>query len=275
MDLEIVGRAGGGIGPGGVDFAGDCALVSKKNELKPWQKQEWCIPEVSGDFVAAMEDVLDLYEAPYDPRRPVVCFDETPRQLIDEVREAVPMQPGQPAREDTEYVRHGVAEVLLFCEPAAGRREAWVTERRTKIDFAHGMERLVQAYPEAEVIRGVLDNLNTHKPGSLHEAFPPEKAHAILEKLEFHHTPKHGSWLNMAEIEFSALSRQCLNRRTPDIQTLRKQVDAWETVRNNNQNVSTGNSLLSRLAQPWPDAIPHHQMDDLLVRRAQSNAGGG
>ncbi len=181
-----------------------------------------------------MEDVLDLYEAPYDALRPVVCFDETPRQLIGEVREPVPVQPGQPAREDTEYVRHGVAEVLLFCEPAAGRREAWVTQRRTKIDFAQGMERLVQAYPEAERIRVVLDNLNTHKPGSLYEAFPPEKANAILKKLEFHHTPKHGSWLNMAEIEFSALSRQCLDQRTPDIDTLKKQVEAWITVRNHN-----------------------------------------
>jgi hypothetical protein len=132
-------------------------------------------------------------------------------------------------------VRHGVAEVLLFCEPAAGWREAWVTEHRTKIDFAQAMERVVLAYPQAEVIRVVLDNLNTHKPGSLYEAFPPEKANAILKKLEFHHTPKHGSWLNMAEIEFSALSRQCLDQRTPDIETLKKQVEAWKTVRNHDQ----------------------------------------
>lgn len=206
-----------------------------KNDLKPWQKQEGCIPEVSGDYVAAMEGVLDVYAEPYDPQRPVVGFDETPRQLIGEVRTPPPVQPDQPAREDTEYIRHGVAEVLLFCEPAVGRREAWVTEHRTKIDFAQAMERLTLAYPQAEVIRVVLDNLNTHKPGSLYEAFPPEKANAILKKLEFHHTPKHGSWLNMAEIEFSALSRQCLDQRTPDIETLKKRVDAWITTRNHDQ----------------------------------------
>jgi transposase len=124
-------------------------------------------------------------------------------------------------------VRHGVAEVLLFCEPAAGRRGAWVTEHRTQIDFAQAMERVVHAYPEAEAIRVVLDNLNTHTLGALYEAFSPEKAHALLKKLEFHYTPKHGRWLNMAEIEFSALSRQCLSQRTPDIETLKKQVDAW------------------------------------------------
>lgn len=187
---------------------------------------------MSGDYVAAMEAVLDLYEEPYNPQHPVVCFDETPRQLIGEVRKPEPMQPGQPVREDTEYIRNGVAEVLLFCEPAAGRREAWVTEHRTKIDFAQAMERLVGAYPEADTIRVVLDNLNTHKPGSLYEAFRPEKAHALLKKLQFHHTPKHGSWLNMAEIEFAALSRQCLDRRTPDIGTLQRQVAAWKTERN-------------------------------------------
>ncbi len=158
-----------------------------------------------------MEDVLDVYAELYDPPRPVVCFDETPHPLIGEVRTPQPVQPGQSAREDTEYIRHGVAEVLLFCEPAAGRREAWVTEHRTPIDFAQAIEHLTLAYLQAEVIRVVLDNLNTHKPGSLYEAFPPEKANAILKKLEFHHTPKHGNWLNMAEIKFSALSRQCLD----------------------------------------------------------------
>lgn len=179
-----------------------------------------------------MENVLDVYEAPYDPQRPVVCVDETPRQLIAEVRPPEPMQPGTPAREDAEYERKGVAEILLFCEPLAGRRAAWVTARRTKIEFAQMMERIVQAYPQADMIRVVMDNLNTHKAGSLYEAFPPEKANAILKKLEFHYTPKHGSWLNMAEIEFSALSRMCLDQRTPDIETLKKDVEAWQTERN-------------------------------------------
>lgn len=187
---------------------------------------------MSGDFVAAMEDVLDLYAAPYDPKLPVTCFDETPRQLIDDARAPQSMQPGQPAREDTEYARCGVADVMLFCEPATGHREAWVTERRTKTDFARAMERIVEAYPDADVIRVVMDNLNTHKPGSLYDTFPPDKANALLKKLEFHYTPKHGSWLNMAEIEFAALSRQCLDRRTPDIETLARLVDAWETTRN-------------------------------------------
>lgn len=187
---------------------------------------------MSGDYVAAMEDVLDVYEQPYDPQRPVVCFDETPRQLLAQVRAPEPVQPGTPAREDCEYERHGVAEIQLFCEPLAGRREAWVTEHRTKIDFAQMMERIVQAYPQAQVIRVVMDNLNTHKPGSLYEAFTPEKANAILKKLEFHYTPKHGSWLNMAEIEFSALSRMCLDRRTPDMDTLKREVQAWQTERN-------------------------------------------
>lgn len=182
-----------------------------------------------------MEDVLDLYEEPYNPQRPVVCFDETPRQLIADARQSMPMEPGQPIREDTEFVRHGVAEIMLFCEPAAGQREVWVTEHRTRIDFALAMERVANAYPEVEVIRVVMDNLNTHKPGALYHAFPPEKAHAILNKLEFHYTPKHGSWLNMVEIEFSALSRMCLDKRTPDIETLEKEVEAWKTRRNHAQ----------------------------------------
>nr|WP_229505242.1 IS630 family transposase [Massilia mucilaginosa] len=232
MDTQIASRASGGAGTGRVDFTGDGAILPQKNDLKPWQKREWCTPEVSGDFVAAMEDVLDLYDAPYDAQRPVTCFDETPRQLIDDARPAQPMQPGQPAREDTEYVRCGVADIMLFCEPATGRREAWVTERRTKADFARAMERLVETYPHAEVIRVVMDNLNTHKPGSLYDTFPPEKANALLKKLEFHYTPKHGSWLNMAEIEFAALSRQCLDRRTSDITTLARLVNAWKDARN-------------------------------------------
>jgi len=165
----------------------------------------------------------------------VVCFDETPRQLIADARQSMPMEPGQPIREDTEFVRHGVAEIMLFCEPAAGQREVWVTEHRTRIDFALAMERVANAYPEAEVIRVVMENLNTHKPGALYDAFPPEKAHAILNKLEFHYTPKQGSWLNMVEIEFSALSRMGLDKRTPDIETLEKDVEAWKTRRNHAQ----------------------------------------
>ena len=182
-----------------------------------------------------MEDVLDVYAEPYDPQRPVVCFDETPRQWVAEVRPPVAMQPGHPAKEDAEYVRHGVAEILLFCEPLAGRREAWVTEHRTQLDFAQRMEPIVQSYPQADRIRVVMDTLNTPKPGSLYDAFPPEKAHAILKKMEFRYPPKHGRWLNMAEIEFSALSRQCLDQGLPDIDTLAKNVAAWGAKRNRNK----------------------------------------
>ena len=179
-----------------------------------------------------MEDVLDLYAAPYDPTRPVVCFDESPKQLIGEVRTPIPPQPGTPAREDTEYERKGVRDLMMICEPKRGWREVLITERRTKIDFAHCMRHIVQAYPKAEVIRVVLDNLNTHKPASFYEVFPPDEARAIAKKLEFHYTPKHGSWLNIAEIELAVLSNMCLSQRIPDEDTLRRQVEANVRERN-------------------------------------------
>jgi hypothetical protein len=153
-----------------------------KNFLKPWQKEPWCIPEVSADFVAAMEDVLDLYEAPYDEQRPVVCFDESPEQLIEEVRQPLPAQPNQPARYDVEYKRNGVRNLLMLCEPKRGVREVLVTTTRNKIDFAHAMKHLAELYASAEVIRVVLDNLNTHKIASLYEAFPPDEARALAKK---------------------------------------------------------------------------------------------
>jgi hypothetical protein len=171
-----------------------------------------------------MEDVLDLYAEPYDPARPVLCFDESPKPLIGEVRQAIPAQPGHPAREDTEYQRNGVRDLMMICEPRRGWREVLVMERRTRIEFAHCMRHIVEAYPEAEVIRVVLDNLNTHKPASLYEAFPPEEARAIARKLEFHYTPKHGSWLNIAELELAVLSNMCLSQRIPDEESLRQQV---------------------------------------------------
>ena len=182
-----------------------------------------------------MEDVLDLYAAPYDPVRPVVCFDESPKQLIGEVREALPVEPGQPARQDTEYQRNGVRDLMMICEPKQGRRDVLIMERRTKIEFAHCMRHIVATYPDAEVIRVVLDNLNTHKAASLYAAFPPEEARAIARKIEFHYTPKHGSWLNIAELELSVLTRQCLDRRIPNLETLRQETQAWETRRNTAQ----------------------------------------
>jgi hypothetical protein len=180
-----------------------------------------------------MEDVLDLYEEPYDPRRPKVNFDETSKQLIGETRTPLPAEPGHPARYDYEYERNGTRNLFLLTEPQAGWRHIAITAHRTMQDFAHQMQWLVDGrYPEAEVIRVILDNLNTHKPASLYEAFAPAEARRLLKKLEFHYTPKHGSWLNMAEIELSVLSRQCLDRRIPDEATLQHEITAYEERRN-------------------------------------------
>ena len=181
-----------------------------------------------------MEDVLDVYARPYDPQRPLVCMDETPKQLIAESRVAVPAAPGRVARHDYEYVRHGVANVFMFYEPLAGRRRVQVTERRTRIEWAEAVQELVdQVHPQAEKIVLVMDQLNTHSPASLYEAFPPAEAKRIADRLEIHYTPKHGSWLNMAEIELAAFGRQCLDRPIPDREQLRHQAGAWETERNN------------------------------------------
>ncbi len=183
-----------------------------------------------------MEDVLELYAEPYDATRPKVNFDETSKQLIKETRQPLPAQPGRPERFDYEYQREGTRNLFLFIEPQAGFRHVSVTEQRTMKDFAHQMKWLVDvAYPQAEVIRVVMDNLNTHKAASLYEAFEPEEARRIVKKLEFHYTPKHGSWLNMAEIELSVLQRQCLNRRLADEATLVHEVEAWEKERNKKQ----------------------------------------
>jgi hypothetical protein len=180
-----------------------------------------------------MEDVLDLYAEPYDTRRPKVNFDEKSVQLIAETRTSLPAQPGQPARIDYEYQRNGTANLFVMCEPQAGWRHVVVTERRTKHDFAYQMQWLVEErYPNAEVIRVVLDQLNTHRPASLYDTFPPAEARRIRKRLEFHYTPKHGSWLNMAEIELSVLHRQCLDRRLPDVPTLTQEVHAYERRRN-------------------------------------------
>ena len=207
--------------------------VLKKNELKPWQREEWCIPTVSAEFVAAMEDVLDLYGEPYDPRRPTVCFDETSTQLIAERRIPIPAHRGRRERFDYEYRRNGTRNLFMLCEPLRGWRHVAVTEQRRMEDFAYQMRWLVdEAYTKAERIRVVLDNLNTHRPASLYQTFAPVEARRILKRLEFHYTPKHGSWLNMAEIEPSVLSRQCLGRRIPDEATQRREVEALERQRN-------------------------------------------
>jgi hypothetical protein len=179
-----------------------------------------------------MEDVLEVYKRPYDPKRPVVCLDETSKQLIGETRTPVPAAPGQVAHYDCEYVRNGVANIFMIFEPLAGQRDVEVTDRRTKKDYAQCLGKLSgEMYPDAEMIVLVQDNLNTHSPASLYEAFEPAQAKRLAERFEFHYTPKHGSWLDMAEIELGILGRQCLSQRIDNIEELRRQVNAWEKSR--------------------------------------------
>jgi hypothetical protein len=190
----------------------------------------------SADFVAAMEDVLDVYHRPYDPERPLVCMDEASKQLIGEVREQLPLQPGRTAKYDSEYERRGTANLFMAVEPLAGKRTVRVTDRRTKIDWAQFVKFLLMTvYPEVAIVVLVMDNLNTHSVGSLYEAFDPATARGLAERLEIHHTPKHGSWLNMAETELSVLSRQCLERRIDCKEVLTREVTAWEHDRNSRE----------------------------------------
>lgn len=190
-------------------------------------------PASDAEFVSRMEDVLDVYTRPQDPTLPQVCMDEKPVQLIGETRKPVPAKPGRLAREDFEYKRNGTSNLFMFFEPLAGKRQVKVTDTRTARDWAEAIRELVdEIYPEAERIVLVLDNLNIHRIASLYERFEPAEARRIARKVELHFTPKHGSWLNMAEIELSVLSRQCLDRRIPDKQTLRRQVAAWQQERN-------------------------------------------
>lgn len=180
-----------------------------------------------------MEDILDLYQEPYDPRRPVVCMDELCKELHGEVREPIPVRPGKPRRIDSEYCRNGTANVFLFTEPLRGWRRAFVTEQRTRIDWARALKFVLdEIYPDVDVVRLVMDNLNVHSLGSLYQAFDPAEARRLAKRLEIHYTPRHGSWLNIAEIEFRALAGQCLDRRIPDRATLAREVAAWEADRN-------------------------------------------
>jgi len=183
-----------------------------------------------------MEDVLEVYALPYDRARPVVVMDEKPLQLLKDVREAIPMTPGRPTLVDNEYDRRGTCSIFIWAEPLAGWRRAEALERRTSIDWACQVERLLTVdYPDAEKIVLVLDNLNTHNTASLYKAFPPGKARALARRLEIHHTPTHGSWLNIAEIELSCLTRQCLQRRIPDLDTLNAELAAWQAATNADQ----------------------------------------
>ncbi len=187
----------------------------------------------SAEFVYHMEDVLEVYHRPYEPKRPVVCVDETFKQLIGETREPLPMRPGTMARYDDVYTRNGVASLFLACEPLAGWRHIEVTEHRRRTDWAGFIRSLLEGrYRAAERVVLVMDQLNTHSPASLYEAFPPEEAKCLADRLEIHHTPKHGSWLNMAEVELSALARQCLSRRIARQDTLERRVAQWQADRN-------------------------------------------
>jgi transposase len=211
--------------------------VMQDNELKPWLKEEWCIPpKQNAEFVYRMEDVLEVYQRPEEARFPLICFDETPVQLISETRQSIPVKMGQPERYDYEYRREGTANLFMFFAPLLNWRHVKVTEQRTKADWAICIDELVhQHFPNAERCVLVEDNLNTHTPAALYETFQPAKARSILDRLELHFTPKHGSWLNMAEIELSVLSRQCLNGYIPHREFLASETLAWETERNTNQ----------------------------------------
>ncbi|WP_405064858.1 IS630 family transposase [Kribbella sp. NBC_01510] len=227
-------RAGRGhSGPGSLhDRAG-----VKKTRLRPHLKKCWTIPPTANaPFAAAMEDVLAVYARRFDPARPVVCMDEKPYQLLGHARDPIPAAPGQDLKEDSEYVRRGTCSIFCWVEPLAGWRRVDAQPQRTRTDWAHQTERLLTLdYPDAEKVVLVMDNLNTHTIGSLYEAFDPAKAFALAQRLEIHHTPKHGSWLNIAEIELSALTRQCLDRRLADLTLLNTELAAWQQATNTTQ----------------------------------------
>ena len=197
-------------------------------------KEEWCIPpKENAEFVSRMEDVLEVYKRPYDPKRPLVCLDESSKQQVKEVRNPLPIEPGKPERFDTEYERNGVSHLFMIFSPLEGRRRVEVTDNHVAVEWANQIKKLVdEDYPEAEKIILVMDNLNTHTEASLYKAFEPSEARRLADRLEIHYTPKHGSWLDMAEIEFSILSRQCLSGRIPDQESLKNKVESWVNSRN-------------------------------------------
>lgn len=205
--------------------------------MKPWKKQQWVIaPERNGEFVASMEQVLDVYKRPYDALHPLICMDESPRQLIRETRVGLAASCGVPERVDYEYERCGVCNVFMAVEPLAGKRVVEITDRKTKTDWALFLEEISGHYDQAERITLVMDNFSTHGPGAFYETFAPAVAKTLWDRFEFIYTPKHGSWLNMAEIELNVLIRQCLNRRIGDINEMRVEVAAWQNDRNNAQS---------------------------------------
>jgi transposase len=233
--------------------------------LKPWQKREWCIPpNANAEFVCNMEDVLDVYKRPHNEEYPVICMDEMNKQLIKETRIPIPVAPGESARYDAEYERNGTCNIFLHCEPLTGKRKTKVTDQRKRTDWAYFIKELVDNdYPKAKKIVLVMDNLNTHSGSSLYEAFEPAEAKRLLDKLEIHYTPKHGSWLNMAEIELSHLSRQCLDRRISDKDTMVKEIAAWNKDRNEDPSVIdwqfTAHDARIKLKRLYPVLTPAGQ----------------
>jgi len=233
-----------------------------ENKLKPWQQKMWCVPKINSEYVARMEDVLDLYAEPEDPERPVVCFDESPIQRIGEVYQPQPVAPGTPVRIDHEYVRHGTSNLFVVLDIHQGWRHVEVTEQRTSCQFAEQIKALVdEHYPTAQCLRIVLDNLSTHTAAALYDTFEPAEARRILRKVEFHYVPKHASWLNMVEIEIGVLKKQCLARRIADVETLRREIAAWEKKRNEAKarirwmfTVDRAREKLGRVYRPLADA---------------------
>ena len=253
-----------------------------EDDLKPWLRKMWCIPEVNGSYVARMEDVLDLYAEEADPMRPVVCFDESPTQLIGEVREPIPAAPGQPERYDCEYRRNGTANLFVFLDVHQSWRHVKVTDQRTARDFAECMRDLADIhYPDADQIRVVMDNLSTHTAGALYEAFPAPEAHRVLQRLEFHYTPKHASWLNMVEIEIGVLRGQCLDRRIGEREVLVSEIDAWQRNATRPARGSNGSSQLKRRGRSWHGPIPtppkshNHCAEGTSLRTADHDGPGG
>jgi len=226
----------------------------KDNDLKPWQKKMWCIGKLDAAYIARMEHILDLYAEQPDPKRPIVNFDEAGKQLVSQVNEAKPMKPGHVAKEDYEYKREGMMNIFMHFDRHRGWRKAKVTENKTALDFARCMRELVDVdYADVDVVRVVLDNFGTHTEASLYKAFPAEEARRILRRLEFHYTPKHASWLNMAEIEIGNMNQQCLDRRIPSKESLINELAAWEKARNSTKasiqwmfNVKTAREKLDK-----------------------------
>jgi hypothetical protein len=252
--------------------------ILTRNEIKPYLSDYWCIPpEEDANFVASMEDVLDVYKMPYDPKRPVWCMDEKPYQLLDDARKPIPMRPGDVKKIDSEYVRCGTVSIFCFIQPLTGKIVHHVEETRTAIDWAEKIKYLIdEIEPDAEKIILVMDNLNTHSLGSLYKAFPPQEARSIARRLEVHYTPKHGSWLNIAEIGINIITRECLNRRIEGIDTLRKELNEWSKRYEKSEKAVnwqfTADKARTKLKKLYPDIDKERNLRDKRRKEKQEAA---